>query len=189
MAGAIMNEVAAATGRLAWLLLTGEDLSQICERCPDLFDSQKGLDVARGSCWRSRISRKFARDVPIRKSKGVGHCAGLLLAGEDLLQICKRCPDLFESQKGLEQSDRTDVGMRLPALMPLLGIILPMEVLFGRAPSPGLYLHHGWHTRRFNARTDRPLHPRRVSAGSLRARPYPDARRSGVSGSILPQRV
>jgi hypothetical protein len=40
-------------------------------------------------------------------------------------------PDLFESQKGLDQSDRTDIGMRLPALMPLLGIILPMEVLFG----------------------------------------------------------
>jgi hypothetical protein len=44
MAGAVMNEVAAVTGRLARLLLWDEDLREISLRCPDLFDSQKALD-------------------------------------------------------------------------------------------------------------------------------------------------
>jgi hypothetical protein len=58
MAADVMNEVAAATKQIARMLFLHNG------GIPPLCDSQKALDVARGSCWRGRIWNKFVRDAP-----------------------------------------------------------------------------------------------------------------------------
>ncbi len=115
VAGAIINEVAAVTKRVAELLLNGEDLSPIGDRCPDLFESQKALDTARGTLERGDgvgepLIRRYLHNA--RSQRQIKEAIAALKASGSYTQILREIEQAtpVESDEPEESEDTTEAA-------------------------------------------------------------------------------